>query len=171
MDNRKLAFLMIDYETPELISDIQNHLSNDELYVEDDNDDYGIEYETHVTLVPCLDNDVDLDELKSMLEPIDKYAVMLNNISMFTNNDQYDVLKCDANSMALHDTNKKIRDKFPTYSEYKEFHPHTTIAYIKKDLGGKYTKDMLSPLIMMKPKQFHFSYHDNDGNRKNVYFK
>ena len=29
-------------------------------------------------------------------------------------------------------TNKKILDKFPSHSEFKEYHPHVTIGYLKK---------------------------------------
>lgn len=167
---REYAFLMINYDTPEIIKNIHDKLSDDEIYTED-NEDYGIEHETHVTLVPCLDNDVDLDDIKKMLEPLDKYKLMLNNISMFTNNEKYDVLKCDANSFILKDTNKKITDKYPTHSEYKDYNPHVTIAYLKKDIGDKYTKEMLAPLVVLKPKCFHFSYVDKDGNEKDTYFK
>ena len=167
---REYAFLMVDYDTPEIIKDIHDKLSDDEIYTEKD-EDYGIERETHVTLVPCLDNDVDLDELKDMLEPLDKYKLMLNNISMFTNNEKYDVLKCDASSFILNNTNKKITDKFPTHSEYKEYNPHVTIAYLKKDIGDKYTKEILSPLVVLNPKRFHFSYVDKDGNEKETFFK
>lgn len=167
---REYAFLMIDYDTPEIIKDIHNKISDEEVYTEKD-EEYGIEHETHVTVVPCLDNDVNLDRIKEMLEPLEKYKLMLNNISMFTNNEKYDVLKCDANSFILKDTNKKITSKFPTHSEYKEYNPHVTIAYLKKDIGEKYTKDILSPLVVLKPKRFHFSYVDKNGDEKDIYFK
>jgi hypothetical protein len=167
---REYAFLMIDYDTPEIINDIHNLLTDDEIYTEDGKE-YGIEHETHVTLVPCLDNDVNIEELKKMLLPLDKYVLILSNVSMFTNNENYDVLKCDASSMALHDTNKKITSRFPTHSEYKDYNPHVTIAYLKKDVGNKYTKDMLSPLVVLKPKYFHFSFVDKNGEEKDVYFK
>jgi 2'-5' RNA ligase len=167
---REYAFLMIDYDTPEIIKDIHNKISDEEVYTEKDKE-YGIEHETHVTVVPCLDNDVNLDKIKKMLEPLEKYKLMLNNISMFTNNEKFDVLKCDANSFILKDTNKKITSKFPTHSEYKEYNPHVTIAYLKKDIGEKYTKDILSPLVVLKPKRFHFSYVDKNGDEKDIYFK
>lgn len=167
---REHAFLMIDYETPEIIQDIQNILTNDEIYTEE-GEDYGVENETHVTLVPCLDNNLDLEELKKLLPPLDKFVIMLNNISLFTNKENYDVLKCDAQSLILLDTNKKIREIFPSRSEYTEYHPHVTIAYMKKGMGNKYTKDILSPLVVLKPKHFHFSCADKDGSDKDVYFK
>ena len=37
--------------------------------------------------------------------------------------------------MKLHDTNRKICDKFKTFSEYDEYHPHMTIAYLKKGMA------------------------------------
>ncbi len=168
--SRKYAFLMIQYDTPEIISDIHDKLTDDEIY-DNENGEYGIEHDTHVTLVPCMDNDVDINELKKMLQPLSKYKLFLNNVSAFSNNDEYDVLKCDASSFILADTNKKITNKFPTHSEYKEYHPHVTIAYLKKGIADKYTKDVLSPLVVLKPKSFHFSYFDKDGNGKDIQFK
>lgn len=167
---RKYAFLMIQYDTPEVIKDIHDKLTDDEIYTEE-NEHYGIEHDTHVTVVPCLDNDINLDDLKKMLLPLEKYKLFLNNISTFSNNEKYDVLKCDASSFILTDTNRKITDKYPTHSEYKEYNPHVTVAYLKKGIADKYTKNILSPLVVLKPKSFHFSYVDKDGNEKDIQFK
>ena len=168
---REYAFLMIDYDTPELIKDIQSQIPEEELYTEEDNDNYGLEKETHVTLVPCLENDANVEDLKKMLQPLDKYVLILNNVSMFDNNENYDVLKCGASSMVLNDTNRRIREKFPTHSEYAEYNPHVTIAYLKKGLGEKYIKEILSPLVILKPKQFNFSFVGEDGQDRNIIFK
>ena len=59
--NREYAFLMVDYETPSIIKDLQKKIPSRELYTEEDNEDYGLEKQSHVTLVPCLDNDIDID--------------------------------------------------------------------------------------------------------------
>ena len=78
-DKKKYAFLMIRFNTPGIIKDIQEQLSEDDLYYGDDSrSGYGIETDTHVTLVPCLDNDVDLNKLKDMLEPLNKYQTFLD---------------------------------------------------------------------------------------------
>lgn len=167
---REWAFLMIDYDTPEFIKDLHNRIKESELYTEEGNDDYGIEEESHVTLVPCLDNDIDLDELKKLLDPIEKYDIILTNVSMFEN-EKYDVLKCDAQSFMLGKSNEKILQKFESHSEYKEYHPHMTVAYLKKGMGEKYTKDILDRLVVMKPKCFRFSYVGSDGEDKYVRFK
>lgn len=169
-ENRQYAFLMIDYETPDFIKELQKKIKPSELYIEDDNDYYGIEENSHVTLVPCLDNSVKLDDLKKHLKPLKTYEILLSNISVFECG-QYDVLKCDAKSKFLNETNKEITDEFPTYTEYKDYHPHLTIAYLQKGMAEKYKKDIISPLVILKPKNFVFSYHNNDGKESEITFK
>ena len=63
---REYAFLMIDYEMPSFIKDLQNKIPNNELYFGTDEEkkdnQYGFEKESHVTLAPCLDSDVDINK-------------------------------------------------------------------------------------------------------------
>lgn len=166
--NREYAFLMVDYETPSIIKDLQKKIPSRELYTDEDNEDYGLEKQSHVTLVPCLDNDIDIDKLKSYLKPIDEYDIVLTDISKFEC-EEFDVLKCAVKSKALKDTNKEIVDKFETHSEYKDYNPHMTIAYMKKGMADKYLKKILDKLILLKAKNFNFSYFD--GNKdKNIMF-
>ena len=101
MNDKKYAFLMISFDTPEFVKDLQNKIPEDELYTDDNRPhDYGLEKETHVTLVPCLDNDTKLNDIKKYLKEISRYKTILTNISLFKNDD-YDVLKCDAQSVLL----------------------------------------------------------------------
>lgn len=166
--NREYAFLMVDYETPSIIKDLQKKIPSRELYTEEDNEDYGLEKQSHVTLVPCLDNDIDIDKLKSYLKPINEYDIVLTDISKFEC-EKFDVLKCAVKSKALKDTNKEIVDKFETHSEYKDYNPHMTIAYMKKGMADKYLKKILDKLILLKAKNFNFSYFDGDKD-KNITF-
>ena len=166
--NREYAFLMVDYETPSIIKDLQKKIPSRELYTEEDNEDYGLEKQSHVTLVPCLDNDIDIDKLKSYLKPINEYDIVLTDISKFEC-EKFDVLKCAVKSKALKDTNKEIVDKFETHSDYKDYNPHMTIAYMKKGMADKYLKKILDKLILLKAKNFNFSYFDGDKD-KNITF-
>jgi len=168
--SREYAFLMIDYEKPSFISDLQDKIKKEELYTEEGNDDYGLEKEAHVTLVPCLDNDVDLNELKTYLDDISAYDIILTDISKFECDD-FDVLKCAAKSKKLVSTNKKIVKDFETHSEYKDYTPHLTIAYMKRGMADKYLKKILPKLIYIKPKNFHFSYIDENGKEKDIKFE
>lgn len=160
---REYGFLMIGFKKPEMIQELQNMIPYEELYTEDGNDDYGIEDECHVTLVPCLDKHLDVNELKKELEDLNKYSVLLSNISKFEN-EKYDVLKCDVGSMNMLKTNEKIRSKFPTFSEFKEYHPHMTIAYLKKGMADKYLQDSIMPLIVLDPRCFMWSGSNPDGS-------
>lgn len=162
----KYAFLMIDYEMPEIIKDLHNKIKKDELYIQDN--DYGLEKETHVTLVACLDNDVKYEELKPYLSNLSDYKVILTDISVFECDD-YDVLKCSAQSYKLYETNEKICDKFDTHSEHKEYKPHVTIAYLKSGMAHKYAKEILSPLVVLKPTAFHYSWWEGDENKSKTF--
>lgn len=169
-DSRNYAFLMIYYKMPDFIKEIQNTIDEEDLYTEEGSDDYGIEKECHVTLVPCLDNDVDLEELRKYLDDISKYEAILTDISKFEN-EKYDVLKCSAKSIPLFDTNKKITDNYETYSEYKnEYKPHMTIAYLKPGRAQKYVKDRFEKLMVAKPVNFCFSWHDKNDKMHKVMF-
>jgi hypothetical protein len=168
--NREYAFLMVEYETPDFIQNLHKSLPKNELYVENDNNDYGIEEESHVTLVPCLDNDIDLTELKKYLKKLSDYKIVLTDISKFEC-DNFDVLKCNVNSKALKDTNKEICKRFNTHSEFKDYKPHMTIAYMKHGMADKYLKNILDKMIFLKPKNFHFSFVDKNGNEKHIRFE
>lgn len=164
---REYGFLMIKYDKPELIQELQNMIPYEELYNEDDNDDYGLENMCHVTLVPCLDRHLDVNELKKELQELNKYSILLSNISKFEN-DNYDVLKCDVGSINLLKTNDDICSKFPTFSEYKEYHPHMTIAYLKKGMADKYLQDSIMPLVVLHPKCFIWSGSNEDESDLNI---
>lgn len=164
---REYGFLMVGYDKPTFIQELQDRIPSEELYTEDGTDDYGIENETHVTLVPCMDRHLNVDLLKNELKALSDYSIILSNISKFEN-DKYDVLKCDACSCNLTNTNSHICSKFPTFSEYEEYHPHLTIAYMKKGMADKYLQQYLTPLVVLKPSKFIWSGSDKDDNDINL---
>ena len=164
----KLAFLMIKYDTPYLIKRFQNIVDEDDVYKYGDAD-YGLEFNSHVTLAPCLDNTITVDELKVFLDPIYKYDVKIGCMSMFECDD-YDVLKYDVTSQRLIDTNKRIGEEYKMHTEYK-YHPHMTAAYMKKGRAEKYLDGRFDhfPMVIM-PKHFIWSYYDNGGNQQTLNF-
>lgn len=171
---REYAFLMIDYEMPSFIKDLQNKIPNNELYFGTDEEkkdnQYGFEKESHVTLAPCLDSDVDINKLKELLLPLKEYKCILNNISIFEN-DNYDVLKADVKCPNMHKTYNKIKENFELHSAYKEYHPHMTIAYMQKGMADKYKKKMLDKIEELTPINFDFSYTNDKGIDVNEKFK
>ena len=169
--DKKYAFLMVNYKTPDFIKELHKNIKNDELYFDEtEPNSFGLEKETHITLVPCLDNKIKYDELRPYLSDLSTYEVLLTNISKFEN-EKFDVLKCDVFSKVLNITNEKIIKDYKSHSEYKEYHPHVTIAYMKKGMADKYVKEYITPLVILKPTSFHYSWYDEDGNRREKYFK
>lgn len=160
---REYGFLMIGYDKPSFIQELQDSIPMEELYTEEGNDDYGLEDETHVTLIPCMDRHLDVNLLKKELKDLSEYQIILSNISKFEN-DKYDVLKCDVGSYPLLYTNQQICSKYPTYSDFNDYHPHMTIAYLKKGMADKYLKDYISPMVILKPSSFIWSGSDENDN-------
>ena len=170
MEKPKYAFLMVDYDTPSFIKNLHSIIPEDELYYQDDNKDkYGCEKNTHITIVPCLDNKADIEKIKKLIDPLTHYKVLLTNISKFECQD-YDVLKASAKSMILTDTNRRVCDEFDTFSEHDDYDPHVTIAYMKKGMADKYLQQMLSPLVVLEPKNFHYSWYDENNEEKELMF-
>lgn len=167
----RYAFLMVEYETPSFIKDLWHEIPDKEVFTSDEPyNHYGLERESHITIVPCLDNDVDKDRIKELAGKLSDYKALLTNISVF-NCEEYDVLKCDAESEFLHAANKRIRDEFETHSEYDgHYHPHMTIGYLKKGMADKYKKAVLPALKVLQPVQFILSYYE-DGKEKKITWK
>lgn len=109
---------------------------------------YGIENEPHVTvLFGFHDELVDVKELKAYAESVmedEALVFKLGKASLFKN-PEYDVLKFDIDDTngLLEKLNSAMRKKYKYTNTYPDYHPHATIAYIKKGEGQKYA-DMIN---------------------------
>lgn len=171
---RDYACIMLDYEQPEFIKEIQKKISKEELYLGETQEDidtnqYGIEDECHITICFGLENDVRFEDFKEYLFPLEDYKTILINISTFEN-EKYDVLKVDARCPKAKESNKLINDNFEVHTDFKDYHAHMTIAYLQKGKGKKYTKDILDKIEGMKPYEFNYSYSKN-GEDINEFYK
>jgi 2'-5' RNA ligase len=134
------------------MEDLHSKIEEADIYRGKDGDDrsYGLEDESHVTLLYGLhDDEVDPEDVMKICTS-EKYPdCKLHNVSLFENND-YDVLKfdvdCDLNEegrgrsqMILHKINKQLT-KLPHSTKFPDYHPHATIAYLKPGTGKKYVK-------------------------------
>lgn len=104
----------------------------------------GRENDPHVTVLYGL-NDNDFRKVEDKIKKIKQFDIKLGTISKFDNKEEYDVIKIDIISDSLKKLNKKIKE-IPHYSNYNEYKPHCTLAYVKKDscnslIGNDYFKD------------------------------
>ena len=133
---------MVYFSFPEM-EEIHSMIDEEDIYTEEEDRTYGLEDEPHVTLLYGLHSkeikDQDVMDVCSKREIVD---IKLYNASLFENKD-YDVLKFDADNNILFQINKDLTESFPFTTDYPDYHPHSTIAYIKKGKGKKYV-EMLS---------------------------
>ena len=163
------AFLMVKYDTPLVIEKLHKDIDPEDVY-EYGNEQFGLEKDTHATLAPCLDNGITVVELKKYLNPIGSYSACIGELSMFECPD-YDVLKYDVTCQALHESNAKIGAHHTMHTEYT-YHPHMTVAYMKKGCAKKYMlpKYNAFPILYVPAKYFMWSFYDSSDNQQRINF-
>jgi len=100
-------------------------------YGDDDKDHFGREVESHITVKFGV-HTTDSERVRKVVEKFGPVKAKISGISVF-DNDKYTVLKADIESDDLHKLNKLVSDKLKCTDTYPEYHPHATIAYLKKD--------------------------------------
>jgi len=141
-------------------NDILSMIEPDDLYTEED--DFGLERKPHATILFGLHhNEINLEGLKKEFMDIDEIPIQVNGISHFDNeNEPYDVVKFDLESDTLNQLNRKLQ-KYPHTNEF-DYHPHMTIAYVKKGIGSKYDGEFPSlPTVLGK----HIVYSHPSGQK------
>jgi len=129
-----------DSEVGQKILNFIQTIPDDIIYKPDD-EKYGKETEPHVTILYGLHSS-DPGELISPLRTLNPIRFNLMKTSFFDNEDSpYKVLKVDVDSPQLHDANEKIKSLDYT-NDYPTYHPHLTLAYIKRDKGGEEFEDL-----------------------------
>lgn len=100
----------------------------------------GREDRSHVTVLYGI-HSADPAEAIEVLANIEPFEVKLGKISLFTTNDDFDVVKIDVKSNKLHELNRKLRDKCTYTNKFRVYRPHVTIAYVKKGAGWRHDGD------------------------------
>jgi 2'-5' RNA ligase len=105
--------------------------------------DPGIEYEPHCTLLYGLHAGVTLDQITSIVSQFKFDNLKAYNPSLFEN-PEFDVFKYDIGyptrgGAFLHNCNQRLA-KLPCTQTYPDYHPHTTIAYLKPGKGKEYVE-------------------------------
>lgn len=122
---------------------LHNLIDKEDLY-DDDSGRYGLEIEPHVTLLYGLHKEVTLDDVTNTVHKVQFNECKVKNVSIFDNGN-YDVLKFDVQGENLSRVNKELK-KFPYTTEYEDYHPHCTIAYLQKGKGQEYVDKLNSNL-------------------------
>lgn len=152
------------YFGEELIKEIVPMIDPEDLYIEGDG--FGMEMEPHCTLLYGLHKEVDTPTIENITNKYTYNSCKYHNPSCF-NNEKYDVLKYDISGDALSDVNKDLTG-LPHTTDYPNYHPHMTIAYLKPGTGEKYVnklKDSHSDGFLHPQ---HIIYSKPDGSKDTI---
>lgn len=127
-EGAKFGYVKLQLDASSL-KEFQDQISKDDL------DTKGFETDPHVTLLYGLHPEVTDQQVKEKLDKVSFGSVSGKNVSLFTGGQE--VLKLDAEGSGLIEANKALRE-LPHTSDFPDFHPHITIAFLKKGLGQKY---------------------------------
>lgn len=166
-DTYNYGAVMLYFNFPE-IKKIHNKIEKNDLYEKEGDSSYGIEDDPHTTLLYGIHSDEVVDQdIVDVVSNIPFGICIINNVSIF-DNPEYDVLKFDVIGKGLKECNTALK-KFKHTNDYPDYHPHLTIAYLKKGLGEKYIKLFGKEDYQMIPSKGVYS--KPDGEKKNIEIK
>jgi hypothetical protein len=158
------AMVYFDFpQAPELHAMIES----DDLYTETGDRTFGIEDEPHTTLLFGLhSNEIPDEEIMKICTSMPIGQLTLKNASLFKNSNKgYEVLKFDVENPVLYDINKKLAE-LPHTTDFPDYHPHCTIAYLKKGTGDRYVSLLQGKTFDVTPSEIVYSKPDGSKKRK-----
>lgn len=110
----------------------------------------GREDNIHVTVKYGI-HTADIEPFIKLFAKEEPILVTLGKISLFDSDDDHSVVKIDVSSSDLYRLNKLISDSFEVTDTFPEYHPHVTIAYIKKNKSTPYInrKDFVGKKVIL----------------------
>ena len=145
--------VMLYFKFPQM-EQIHSIIEPNDVYTESDNNTYGIEDEPHCTLLYGLHDTVTITDVTKIVNNYKFESCIVHNASLFEND--YDVLKFDVDGDSLYDCNRGLK-KLPFTSDYPDYHPHMTIAYLESGAGDAYVNTLKGKRWKLKPNYIIFS--------------
>ena len=126
----------------EKLNDIIKMIDEKDIY-DDDKNDFGYETESHITLLYGIHpKEINKEEIFEYLKSIKSLELEIDNVSIFEN-DKFDVVKFDIKpTKELLKIRKYLIENIKNTQSFDGYHPHMTIAYVKKGEGEKYIKNL-----------------------------
>ena len=156
---------MLYFAFPEM-NNIHNDINHDDVYIQEGDRTFGLEDEPHCTLLYGLHEGVTTKDVKKVLDKYTYTPLKAHNASLFENPD-YDVLKFDIKGENLHETNTDLQ-QYPFTSNFPDYHPHMTIAYLKPGSGKRYAKMLKGQEFDLIPQHAVYSKPNGDQDKINI---
>ena len=147
---------------------LHEEIENEDVYVNPDDSTFGLETEPHVTLLYGLHEEVSTEQVAEVIEKHSFGQFIAYNPSLFQN-EQYDVLKFDIRypikgGAFLEKCNQDL-SQFPHTTSFPDYHPHMTVAYIKKGMGQKYAEKLAGHEYQLEPSHVIYSRPNGEKHR------
>ena len=143
---------------------VKENIKEEDLYK--DEADNGLPNYIHTTIKYGLLDDKP-DKVKELIKDYGEFDINLGEISKFDNDPEYDVIKIDVKSDKLNKANKIISTNMDNEDTFKTYHPHITLAYVKKGKGDHLLGNKTFINTSDKTNEILFTNKDN----KEVFFK
>lgn len=78
--------------------------------------------------------------MKQMIHNVIPFDVRVRGVSVFESDDRYDVVKFDVESAELSQLHEMF-GKLPNHDEHLKYHPHMTLAYVKRGMGKRFVRN------------------------------
>lgn len=129
--------LQIKGEDAKPFVDFAKSIKPEDIYHEGSPDEYGIETEPHITALYGLDTQEPAD-VQKVIKNFGPVTAKIGGISLFENPGKpYDVVKASVFGPDVVRLNNALQ-KLPNSSDFPDYTPHVTLAYVKKGEGKKY---------------------------------
>jgi 2'-5' RNA ligase len=137
----------------------------------------GFEEDKHVTIKYGI-HIIDFTEIRELFKNEKPIKMVLGKMSLFTSNDDFDVVKIDIKSPDLYRLNRAISNNFEVTNTHKKYIPHCTIAYVKKGKGDPYNgndtfegREAISDTILFSGKDNRHTVFKLLNEKKNAVIK
>lgn len=154
--------LMVQLDMENWTEFVDNIIDKNDIY-DNETNDYGIEYEPHITILYGLDVETTtIEQLKKYTIPSHiLQPILFLNISTFEN-EEFDVVKFNVLSPQLNRMNSLITKNLKYENSYLNYQPHCTLAYVKKGMGKKYAMDLRDKDFTALVKEYKYSSPNNE---------
>ena len=126
----------------------------------------GFETEPHVTILYGIHETYPIPELVDIIETYPRFSVTLGNVSLFDNEEKFDVVKTDVESNDLYVLRNEFLNNCHYTLTHPEYIPHATIAFVKKGVC-----DHLVDNPSFKGLTFpvnHITFSGSDGRKRKI---